>query len=78
MKIKIIQPHTDYPLAYVHIQVSSDMRFGERRVEDLENVLDKHDICIIGRWEVRVDANGTDNLRAPVLLEDEYTKPLRG
>lgn len=76
MKLKIVQPHADYPLAYVYIRVSSDMRFGERRAYELENVLGKHDIAIIGRWEVHDDVNGTHNLRAPVLLEDEYTKHL--
>lgn len=72
VKIKIVQPHHEYPLAYLHIEVSSDMRFGEQRADQLENILGDHSIFIIGRWEVSVNPDGSENLRAPVLLENEY------
>jgi hypothetical protein len=76
MKFKIVQPHPNFPLAYVHIRVSTQTPWGEKQSGQLESALKNRRISVIGRWEVINDLNG-DNMRIPVLLEDEHVKPAK-
>jgi hypothetical protein len=73
MKIRLVQPHPDYPFAWVHVEVSSASRHTSDTSARIDGVLADKRITLLGKWEV----NGDDNtdLRAPVLIEDEHTKP---
>ena len=70
MKIVINRPHPDYPLAYVHVPFNTNL---DR--PDLGDILAKNRITLLGRWEPDMKNNANNGFKAPVLLEDEHTKP---
>jgi hypothetical protein len=69
MKIEIKQPHPGYPYAFVHVGVSVNT---DR--PDLADILAKNNLTLLGPWKPEVGKDGT-TFAAPVLLEDQYTKP---
>lgn len=69
MRIKIEKPHPDYPFAYVHVDLGTDIdgkNFGD--------VLVNHGLTLLGRWTIYTKDDRSE-FRAPVLLEDEHVKP---
>jgi hypothetical protein len=69
MKIKLVRPSEDYPLAWVHVDLKTDL---EGR--GLVDILASQRLTLLGRWEVH-SKNNASEFRAPVLIEDEHTKP---
>lgn len=69
MKLKLIRPSEDYPLAWVHVDLKTDL---ESR--GLVDILAKQRLTLLGRWEVHTK-NDTSEFRAPVLIEDDHVKP---
>lgn len=69
MKIEIKQPHEDYPYAHVHIGVGIDTE----RI-DLVDILAKNNLTLLGPWKLSIEKD-ISTFAAPVLLEDQHTKP---
>lgn len=70
MQISVIQPDKDYPLAYVRVDLNTDV---DR--EDLNEVLAERRLTLLGRWKPEVLNGTTVGLKVPVLVEDEHIKP---
>jgi hypothetical protein len=70
MKIEIRRPHPDYPYAFVHVPITANLDDGV-----IETILEKSRLTPLGRWEPHIQGGHIDSVRAPVLIEDEHTKP---
>lgn len=70
MKIKLVKPHSDYPFAWMHVDVSVNT---DR--EDLGDILAENCITLLGRWEPHMSNGVVESVKAPVLMEDEHIKP---
>uniref|UniRef100_A0AAU7GZ00 Uncharacterized protein n=1 Tax=Streptomyces phage Scarif TaxID=3158858 RepID=A0AAU7GZ00_9CAUD len=70
MWISVTRPDNDYPLAYVRVDLRTDV---ER--EDLNDILANRRLTLIGRWKPEVVNGTTVGLMAPVLIEDDHVKP---
>lgn len=68
MKIKLVRPDPDYPFAYAHVDLKTD-------IDNLGDILAIHKLTLLGRWTVHTPAEDFPVFRAPVLLEDEHVKP---
>ncbi|AXQ61278.1 hypothetical protein SEA_LIBERTYBELL_37 [Streptomyces phage LibertyBell] len=69
MKVKLVRPSEDYPMAWVHVDLKTDLN-GKA----LTDILNAHRYTLLANWSVHTK-NGVSEFRAPVLLEDEHTKP---
>jgi hypothetical protein len=69
MKIKLVRPSEDYPLAWVHVDLKTDLD-GKA----LTDFLDGHRLTLLARWVFHTK-DGVSEFKAPVLLEDEHIKP---
>lgn len=72
MRIEVIKPNPDFPLAYLHVDL-----FTNTDREDFSDILAKNRLTLLGRWEPHHIGGVAQGLKAPVLLEDEHVKPRR-
>jgi hypothetical protein len=72
MIIKISKPHPDYPFAWVHVPIGTDIDPDHGPLTD---IFERNQITLLGRWESHMVDGAIDSLKAPVLLEDEHVKP---
>ena len=70
MKIKLVRPSEDYPMAWVHVDVRTDLDG-----KGLTDILHNRRYTLLADWSVHTNKNGDPEFRAPVLLEDEHTNP---
>jgi len=69
MKVKLVRPSADFPLAWVHVDLKTDLG-GDH----LTDILRQQGYTLLGRWEVFAK-DDTSEFRAPVLIESEHVKP---
>lgn len=69
MKLKLVKPHPDYPFAWLHVDLKTDIDQGS-----FGDILANRRLTLLGRWTIYTK-DGHSEFRAPVLLEDEHVKP---
>jgi hypothetical protein len=75
VKIQVIQPHPDYPMAWIYVDTHYKKDDPEKLGFDLAVVLSANQITIIGPWKTESMDGPVMTMKAPVLLEDQHTKP---